>query len=340
MIPKEDVVVVVTHEGYVKRVSLRSYQAATDETQVKEGDYVTGKYLMNTMDTLLMFTDLGNYLYVPVHELPDLKWKDLGKHISNIIKISQDENIIASMKVTDFNDKKDITIFTKNGMVKRSHLNDFVASRYSKPITCIKLKDDDKVISVSENICDSVAVITYRGYIVSYNMDEIPVVGLKASGVKSISLKNDYVVSAHIYDRSLPNYLCVVTLKNTAKRVKLSEIEITSRARRGVQIIRDVKTNPYYILKTLIVGSKTNINVKTNEDILLFKSSDLPIMDRLSTGSMISKANIIDVFNEVVLDDNKVDEQAIETDEIEILDLDKIDEQILTIDDFLDDFDV
>ena len=340
MIPKEDVVVVVTHEGYVKRVSLRSFQAATDETQVKEGDYVTGKYLMNTMDTLLMFTDLGNYLYVPVHELPDLKWKDLGKHISNIIKISQDENIIASMKVTDFNDKKDITIFTKNGMVKRSHLNDFVASRYSKPITCIKLKDDDKVISVSENICDSVAVITYRGYIVSYNMDEIPVVGLKASGVKSISLKNDYVVSAHIYDRSLPNYLCVVTLKNTAKRVKLSEIEITSRARRGVQIIRDVKTNPYYILKTLIVGSKTNINVKTNEDILLFKSSDLPIMDRLSTGSMISKANIIDVFNEVVLDDNKGDEQAIETDEIEILDLDKIDEQILTIDDFLDDFDV
>jgi len=340
MIPKEDVVVVVTHEGYVKRVSLRSFQAATDETQVKEGDYVTGKYLMNTMDTLLMFTDLGNYLYVPVHELPDLKWKDLGKHISNIIKISQDENIIASMKVTDFNDKKDITIFTKNGMVKRSHLNDFVASRYSKPITCIKLKDDDKVISVSENICNSVAIITYRGYIVSYNMDEIPVVGLKASGVKSISLKNDYVVSAHIYDRSLPNYLCVVTLKNTAKRVKLSEIEITSRARRGVQIIRDVKTNPYYILKTLIVGSKTNINVKTNEDILLFKSSDLPIMDRLSTGSMISKANIIDVFNEVVLDDNKGDEQAIETDEIEILDLDKIDEQIMTIDDFLDDFDV
>ncbi|MBQ9181133.1 MAG: DNA topoisomerase IV subunit A [Bacilli bacterium] len=343
MIPKEDVVVVVTHEGYVKRVSLRSFQSTTDETTLKEGDYVIGKYLINTLDTLLMFTDKGNYLYIPVHEIPDLKWKDLGKHVSNIIKISQDENIVASMKVHDFNELTDITIFTKNGMVKRSHLSEFMASRYSKPITCIKLKNDDEVVSVCTNIDNTVSVITYRGYIVSYDMSEIPVVGLKASGVKSISLKNDYVVSAHVYDRDVANYLCVVTLKNTAKRVKLSDIELTTRARRGVQIIRDVKTNPYYILKTLIVNSKSDIKVKTNSDLLSIKSSELPIMDRLSTGSMISKEKIVDIFNEVELVENEEKEKKTEVsteEEIEILDLDKIDEKIMTIDDFLDDFDV
>ena len=103
MIPKEDCIVVTTKDGYVKRVSLRSYQASNgDATTLKEGDYILGIYEMNTMDTLLMFTDLGNYIYVPVYELPDLKWKDLGKHISNIVKTSADENIISTMPITKF----------------------------------------------------------------------------------------------------------------------------------------------------------------------------------------------------------------------------------------------
>ena len=148
MIPKEECIVVITKEVYVKSVSLRSYGASEGEdTSLKEGDYVIGLYQMNTMDTLLLFTDLGNYLYAPIHELPDLKWKELGKHISNIIQIKADENIIASIPVTDFEAKINIALFTKEGMVKQTSLSEFKVQRYSKPMTCIKLKDKDRLVS-------------------------------------------------------------------------------------------------------------------------------------------------------------------------------------------------
>ena len=147
MIPKEDCIVVVTNEGYVKRVSPRSYNASEKETtMLKDGDYVIGLYNLNTLDTVLLFTNLGNYLYLPVIEIPELKWGDLGKHISNIITTTAGENIIGSIPVTNFDDEQVITTFTKNGMIKRTNLSEFKVQRYSKPITCMRLK---KVMKLS-----------------------------------------------------------------------------------------------------------------------------------------------------------------------------------------------
>ena len=329
MIPSEDNVVVVTSEGYVKRVSLRSYNK-DEETTLKEGDYVIGLYELNTLDTLLLFTNLGNYLYVPVHEIPELKWKELGKHISNIIKISQDEVIIKSIPVTNFEENKDITIFTKDGMVKKTHLNEFKVQRYSKPMSAIKLKGNDCVVTVTDNSGDDVFVSTERGYGLHFNSSEISTIGLKGSGVKAISLKEDKVVSAHIYSNM--DYLTVITDKKTAKRIKLSEFEVMSRARRGILMIRDVKTNPYKILKTFILG-RTTLTLKLNNDFKDIKTTEIAIADRYSTGSTISKVKIDDIFEKVSLEKEKV-EEVVEKD----VSLEQIDEQIMTIDDFLDDF--
>ena len=265
LIPKEEVIVVVTKEGYIKRVSPRSYNKE-EETGVKEGDYVIGLYEASTLDTMLLFTDKGNYLYVPIHEIKELKWKELGKHISNIIPLNQDENIIASFSISNFENNKKITIFTKNGMVKRSELADFKAVRYSKPILCMKLKEEDKVIKVTDEKKEEVFISTKKGYGLRYLTEEIPITGLKTSGVKAISLKDDEVISAHQISEK-DEYIAVFTNKNTAKRIKLSEFEKSTRARRGLQIIRDVKTNPYYILKTLIVNSKTEIGLKLKDRI-------------------------------------------------------------------------
>ena len=125
MIPKEDCIVVVTRDGYIKRTSYRSYSAvSSDMPALKDSDYIIGMYELNTMDTLLMFTNKGNYIYIPVYDLPDLKWKELGKHISNIINMNA-ENIIASIPVTNFDKDEYITIFTKNGMVKKTKLSEF-----------------------------------------------------------------------------------------------------------------------------------------------------------------------------------------------------------------------
>ena len=285
------------------------------------------------MDTLLVFTDLGNYLYIPVYELPDLKWKELGKHVSNIIKISAEENIIAAYPVYNFDEENYITIFTKNGMVKRSSLTDFKVQRYSKPIVAIKLKDNDKVVSVSDKNLDNVFIATLNGYGLCYKTDEIPVSGLKTSGVKAINLKNDYVVSANLFNEV--DYLTVITSKNTAKRIRMSDFDITTRARRGVQIVREVKTNPYYILKAFAISAKTLIGLKILDKIENKKITEFPIADRYATGSSISKENIIDVFEvvEIISKDNIANNEEIKQEEVSLVDVDK---KIMTIDDFLD----
>ena len=335
LIPKEECMVVVTNEGYVKRTSIRSFEASSEESMVKDGDYIIGKYRMNTMDTLLLFTDLGNYLYVPVHELPDLKWKELGKHISNIITISSDESIVASIPVYDFEEEKYITSFTRNGMVKRSLLADYKAQRYSKPMCAMKLKDDDRVVTVTDSLGKEVFISTQNGYGLRYTVEEIPVTGVRASGVKAINLKNDYLVDGHIFDDM--EYLTVITKKNTGKRVKLTEFEMSTRARRGVQIIREVKTNPYYILKTFIIGYKENLSYMTKDGMNTIKLTELPITDRYGTGTSFSKADISSVIEEVKIV-TKEEQGKVKVEEKENISLEQIDEKIMTIDDFLSDF--
>lgn len=335
LIPKEECMVVVTSEGYVKRTSIRSFEASAEETMVKDGDYIIGKYKMNTMDTVLLFTDLGNYLYVPVHELPDLKWKELGKHISNIITINSDESIVASIPVYNFEEEKYITSFTKNGMVKRSLLADYKAQRYSKPMCAMKLKEDDRVVTVTISSGKEVFITTQNGYGLRYNVEEIPITGVRASGVKAINLKDDALVDGHIFDDM--EYLTVITKKNTGKRVKLSEFEISTRARRGVQIIREVKTNPYYILKTFIIGYKENLSYMTKDGMNTIKLTELPITDRYGTGTSISKQEITSVIEEVKVV-TKEEQAKVKVEEKENISLEQIDEKIMTIDDFLSDF--
>ena len=330
MIPKEDVVVIVTKEGYVKRVSLRSYDKDS-ETIVKDGDYVIGRYKISTLDTILIFTNKGNYLYVPVFELPDLKWKELGKHISNIITLSSDEMIVAAFPVYHFEDDLYITIFTKNGMAKRTKLNEFVVQRYSKPISSIKLKDNDEVVSVDMSNDPFTFIVTKSGYALTYKTDEIPVVGVKAGGVKAITLKNDEVISGILYNEH-SEYLTIITDKKTAKRVKLQEFELTSRARRGIQVVREVKTNPYAIMKAFIIHYKEMLFVKTASEVIEMKLTEIPIADRVSTGSSIAKTKILDVYPKIDLREEIKEEKH----EKENISLEEIDKKMMTIDDFLD----
>ena len=342
LIPKEDVIVSVTSEGYVKRTSKRSYQSSNDEDiTLKDNDYLVGLYEMNTLDTLLVFTNKGNYLYVPVYNLPDMKWKEMGKHISNIVSIKDDEKVVFAKPVYDFDSKEVITIFSKMGMVKRTQLSEFKAMRYNKPIVCMKLKYDDEIVSVTSSSESEVFIATNNGYGLWYSASEIPVVGLKASGVKSIKLDNDYVVSAEIFNKTA-EYMTVFTDKNTAKRVKLTELEKSSRARKGLLLVRLVKTNPHKLISSYITNSKDKIGVINLKGINIFKNAEIPIADRYSTGSSISNVRVIKTFipSELENKDNIKEVEIIETLEEpkKEVSLKEIDEEILTIDDFLDDF--
>ena len=344
MIAREDVIVMVTKEGYVKRASRRSYSSTDGVPVLKESDYILGMYELNTMDTVLLFTDLGNYLYVPVYEIPDLKWKEIGKHISNIIKINEGENIIACIPVTNFDNNHYITLFSRDGMIKRCMLSDLKVSRYNKPITCMKLKSEDRLVCVTDKIGNEVFITTHSGYGLRYNINEVPIIGVRGSGVKAINLSNDFVVSGNII--SDEDYIAIITNKSTGKRVKLVEFEKTSRARKGSLVIRNVKTNPYYIINSFIVNNKANIGLKYKEDMETIKLTDLPIVDRNSTGSTLSKMQIIDSF---IVQDLKTSDKIEEENEIVVdeqvstpqqISLDIIDDTINKVDNILDNLDL
>ena len=331
MIPKEDVIVSLSRDGYIKRTSLKSYSASNnEETTLKDNDYLIGLYEANTLDTLLVFTNLGNFLFVPVHTIYDLKWKELGKHISNLIPLGEGEEVVASLLVKDFQQKVNVIIATMNGMIKRTALADFKITRTSKPSSCIKLKDDDRVIDAMLDINSDIFIATDLGYGLWFSKEEIPIVGIKASGVKAINLKNDKVVSTINFEESSNEYLAVITDKGTGKRVKLKDFEKSTRARRGLMIIRDVKTNPYHVIKALMPTNKDHIGLK-NGEVNIIKATELPITDRYSTGSTINKKGLTDAFLYKVLGQSTNDDTP-KKDQISLEDIDK---RLMTIDDFL-----
>ena len=295
MIPKEDTIVVVTHDGYIKRVSVRSYEANTEETGLKDGDYVIGLYNINTTQTMLVFTDKGNYLYLPVYIIPDAKWKDMGKHVSNIVTMAAGEIIVGAMPVYNFDDDKYITIFTKEGMVKRTKLEDFKVGRYTKEIGMIKLQDTDSVIAVDYSDNKDVFVATHNGYGLWYDVSEVSVVGIRASGVKSIKLKDDEVSASCLFDPS-NEYITIITDKGTAKRLKLSEIDKTSRANRGILLMKEIKSNPSKILSCYIIPTKEELVVTSIKESKTVKLTEISIMDRQSNGSFIVKDRIMNTY--------------------------------------------
>ena len=348
MLPKEDVVVVVTNEGYVKRSSIRSFSSSTiEDLTLKEKDYIIGIYNMNTMDTLLVFTNLGNYLYIPVYELPDLKWKEMGKHISNVITVDPEEYVVNAMPVYNFDANIFITTFTKNGMVKRTKLSEFKAQRYSKAITMMKLKDNDEVVNVSYSDENNVLVVTKKGYGLWYNTNEINPIGLRGAGVKSINLKDDEVASSIIFNKE-KEFITIITDKGNAKRMKFQEIEPASRANRGLLFMKEIKSNPSKIIKAYVTDNKTNIVIVGENEEKIVKQTDIPIMDRYSNGSSIIKDKIMDSYLEPVImskedidnlnyvEDKKPEQVSLNFDMLNQQSLKQIDDRMVKINNFLD----
>lgn len=330
MIPDEKVIVIVTNEGYVKRVSQKSFKTSEEETTLKPGDFVTGRFLASTKDSLLLFTNLGNYLFVPIHIIPETKWKDLGKHISNTIMIKEQEKIIASLVLKDKN--KNVTLFTKNGLTKQVPLKDFEVTRYSKPMTAIKLKENDELINADISK-EEVLFVTSNGLCLRFNTNEIPIVGLKASGVKGINLKDDYC----IYASPIKNeeYLNIYTNYKTIKRLKLSDIIPISRAKKGNMLFKKAKTKDYKILFAYLTETKDINLYKIDTDIYELKNSDIPIMDIASTGSQVKFNYDLFALKKELVDLTKTSFEAPK--DVEEIKPPKKEEQ-LSFDSFIDEF--
>lgn len=277
MILSEDVNISITRDGYIKRISNRSLKAS-EKTPFgkKENDYLMALYKANTLDHLLLFSDAGNYLFVPVHKIEEFKWKDPGKHISYLVKMNSNEKIIGSILVKDFNLPLYVMIATKNGQIKRTLLKDFEVSRYSKPLKCIGLKNDDKVIDVKlTNNHLGVILTTKNGYGALYSEQEVSTVGLKAGGIKAISLKDDELVSLDVFNPLEVNSLIIISENGGVKRLKISDIKPCNRATKGILLYKSPKTKPIFVKKALVSDNLQTIKVTLNDQSTYeFKATD------------------------------------------------------------------
>ncbi len=304
LIVNERVMIVLTVDGYLKRVSKKSFASSNEETGLKPGDSVLNLYEASTLDKMLILTDFGNYLYMRVNDIAELKWKDMGKHISNIVTVNPDEKVVSSFIVSNSTKNENLITVTKEGMVKKTRLELYNVTRFNKEICGIKLKESDAVVSAFIDTKEML-IVSKNGYTVRFKTDEIPASGVKTGGVKGINLKDDEVIgSTPIKEGS--EYICIFTDNKTAKRIKLADLEMTGRAKRGTAIIKKVKSTVYNLKNAHLCDSKTIFTLKYLDETKILKASDIPIMDLASTGSSITKKETLNVTVEpdmIVIDE-------------------------------------
>lgn len=304
MILSEDINVSITKDGYIKRISKRSIKASENiPFGKKEHDYLIDMYECNTLDHLLLFTDKGNYLFIPVHKIEEFKWKDAGNHVSYLVKVDSSEKIIGSILVKDFNLPLYVLLATKNGQIKRTELKEFEVTRYSKPIKCMGLKGDDKVIGVKlTDNNQGVILATYAGYGALYSEQEVSVVGVKAAGIKGISLKNDSLVSLDIFDPMKTYSLMIISHDAGVKRLKVSDIIPCSRTTKGNLLYKSPKSKAIFVKSAKVCSNQDSLVFTTNtSQIVSLNVKDYANASLEQKPSQIVKLKTDEVIEDVYL---------------------------------------
>ncbi|MGO6041547.1 DNA topoisomerase IV subunit A [Streptococcus pyogenes] len=310
LIAEEETFVSVTRGGYLKRTSPRSFNASSlEEVGKRDDDELIFVKQAKTTEHLLLFTTLGNVIYRPIHELTDLRWKDIGEHLSQTISnFATEEEILYADIVTSFDQGLYVAV-TQNGFIKRFDRKELSPWRTykSKSTKYVKLKDDkDRVVTLSPVIMEDLLLVTKNGYALRFSSQEVPIQGLKSAGVKGINLKNDDSLASAFAVTS--NSFFVLTQRGSLKRMAVDDIPQTSRANRGLLVLRELKTKPHRVFLAGGVQSDTSAEQfdlftdipeeETNQQMLKVISKTgqtyeialetLSLSERTSNGSFIS----------------------------------------------------
>ncbi|EUJ42188.1 DNA topoisomerase IV subunit A [Brochothrix campestris] len=291
LVASEEVMVSVTAHGYIKRTGLRSFSASTgvSDLAMKENDHVVFAQQMNTMDFVVVFTDKGNYVYRPVHELTDIRWKDLGEHVSHLANADSSERIVAVLPLKDFSTELAVVFTTANGMIKRSTLDQYQPQRYARSLTGVKLKGADSVVTVFvANDSDKVSLTTNKGYNLTFALNEVPLANVRTSGVKGINLKpDDFVIGA--VKLAAGHDLLLVTQRGSVKRFNEKHLELQSRALRGLLMLRELKAKPHRYIAMLSVAKEDSVTILTANDTTVDVEVQTvnSVTDRYSNGSFV-----------------------------------------------------
>jgi topoisomerase-4 subunit A len=341
LVSDEKVMIGVTKDGYIKRASTRSYQAS-QSCGLKENDALMFEVEVNTLDTLLIFTNLGNYVFLPVYKIDEQKWKDLGIYINNIVPIEKNETIIKVLPITSFKDDQNILIATKDGMMKQAKLADFEVTRYTKTIRCMKLSDNDEVISVDLGEKVNILSVSMKGYALRFKTEDLPLYGLQAGGVKSMSLQDGDQVAGARYVKQSDDFIILTNRGHVIKDV-VEELPLYNRNRRGILIIEHQKANPHLAVSISRMSKqqqKENVGVRIigEKGAILLTVADLKYTGNKFGKKIFEEADLgrgylIDIFNAMDEKDEKKNEKVTKKKVEPIETIDLVKEEIIEIKD-------
>lgn len=298
LVTDEQVRVLISRDGYLKRSSIRSYQSTDDaDNGLPDGDKVVYENTISTLSNLYLFTNRGNVIYRPVHELVEAKWKETGQHLSQEIGLDNDEKIIRVFVLDKLSVNINFLLATNDGYIKQLELANLQPTRTykSRAMTAIKLKNKDSLLvgvdAVKPDAKKEITLFTHRAYAIRYDISEIPTSGSKAVGVKSANLKeDDYIVNYVLVDNKYVDLMHVglITQRGAFKQFKLKLVNKVSRAKRGVLVLRELKTKPHRIAALVPYAQDHVLHITTTSDRhVKIQTNEYPLGDRYSNGSFV-----------------------------------------------------
>ena len=262
LIKKEDVYIQVTNDAYIKKIYPKFFNTEDEEHKLKENDFIAAEYLATTVDTLLLFTNKGNYVFLPLTKVPECRHKDLGYNVSTLANIAVDERVMFAVPITDFNEDRYVLFCTKNGLIKQTPISAFKATRYSNALMATKIADDDELVSV--DVCDKqnkeIIVVTKLGFFNRYESSEVSVYAPASLGVKAVELKSrpdDEVIMGRYINPK--DYILVMLEKGQIRRIKNDEVFKGHKNNVGKSMIEMDKKKPNYVCECEIIH-KDNFN--------------------------------------------------------------------------------
>lgn len=288
MVPSEDVVLSITRQGYIKRTSTRSFNASgVTEIGLKDGDSLLKYQTVNTQDTVLVFTNKGRYLFIPVHKLADIRWKELGQHVSQIVPLDDYETVVDVYNEQSFKDDAFYVLATRNGMIKKSNVSLFKTTRYNKPLVAMKVKDNDELINVIRlNEDQLINVLTHKGMSLTYSSEELSDTGLRAAGVKSINLKDeDFVVMTDVVDND--SSIIMATQRGAVKRISYKILQQAKRAQRGITLLKELKKNPHRVVAGYVVKDESMYTLYSESHSEEGQITDIHLSEQYTNGSFV-----------------------------------------------------
>ncbi len=317
LIEEEKIYLGVSRDGYLKKVSVRSKESSNeDDYGLREGDFDIMIEKVSNLNNIFFFTTNGRYYSIPIYKLKQSKWKDVGEHASNYTSISGNEKILRVVIGKEIKRGKYLVVSTKNGMIKRTNISDLVVPSTKSGAKYINLKDDDKVVSVSFMKLDKSHIVsaTSFGFIIRYDANLIPITGNTSGGVKNITLiEKDQVIKTLVFDENDveegKEQISFITTKGKMKRIRVSEIKLTSRALKGMRILKEVKSYKEYLMNMFDAYRVKMIKILTDKNKYMVEDPKRSVLlsDSNSGFSHPFKVNIVGVYEAILADDIEIE---------------------------------